>query len=129
MRRDWRPSRFASALPTGTCAAYSAPSSASLPWNSRRRSACCSPSACSPIRRLPVTEIAFASGFGSLRRFNALFKQRYRLQPGQLRRRMHGEAVPVADALNFELSFRPPYDWSAISTFLGARAIAGVEML
>jgi AraC family transcriptional regulator, regulatory protein of adaptative response / DNA-3-methyladenine glycosylase II len=77
---------------------------------------------------LPVTEIAFASGFGSLRRFNALFKQRYRLQPGQLRRHMNGEAIRVTDALNFELSFRPPYDWPAISTFLGARAIAGVEM-
>ncbi len=61
---------------------------------------------------LPVTEIAFASGFGSLRRFNALFKQRYRLQPSQLRRRMQGSASPPAasDALNFELSFRPPYD-------------------
>ena len=34
---------------------------------------------------LPVTDVAFASGFGSLRRFNALFKQRYRLQPGRLR--------------------------------------------
>jgi len=78
---------------------------------------------------LPVTEIAFASGFRSLRRFNALFKQRYRLQPGELRRRMHDEVVPVADGLTFELSFRPPYDWPAISTFLGARAIAGVEML
>ena len=77
---------------------------------------------------LPVTDVAFASGFGSLRRFNALFKQRYRLQPGQLRRHTHGEAVPVADALNFELSFRPPYDWPAMITFLGARAIAGVEM-
>jgi AraC family transcriptional regulator, regulatory protein of adaptative response / DNA-3-methyladenine glycosylase II len=78
---------------------------------------------------LPVTEVAFASGFGSLRRFNALFKQRYRLQPEQLRRHMQGEEVPDPDALNFELSFRPPYDWPAISTFLGARAIAGVEML
>jgi AraC family transcriptional regulator of adaptative response / DNA-3-methyladenine glycosylase II len=78
---------------------------------------------------LTVTEIAFASGFGSLRRFNALFKQRYRLQPGQLRRHMNGEAVPVTDVLHFELSFRPPYDWPAISTFFGARAIAGVERL
>ena len=78
---------------------------------------------------LPVTEIAFASGFGSLRRFNALFKQRYRLQPRQLRRHMHAAAAPAADALNFELSFRPPYDWAAISAFLGARAIDGVEML
>jgi AraC family transcriptional regulator of adaptative response / DNA-3-methyladenine glycosylase II len=76
---------------------------------------------------LPVTEIAFASGFGSLRRFNALFKQRYRLQPGQLRKHMKVNGAVSSDALNFELSFRPPYDWPAVSTFLGARAIAGVE--
>ena len=76
---------------------------------------------------LPVTEIAFASGFGSLRRFNALFKQRYRLQPGQLRRHMRAQAAPATDALQFELSFRPPYDWEALAAFLGARAIAGVE--
>jgi AraC family transcriptional regulator of adaptative response / DNA-3-methyladenine glycosylase II len=75
---------------------------------------------------LPVTEVAFASGFGSLRRFNALFKQRYRLQPTQLRRRMK-EAAGPADALHFELSYRPPYDWEAVSGFLAARAIAGVE--
>jgi AraC family transcriptional regulator, regulatory protein of adaptative response / DNA-3-methyladenine glycosylase II len=77
--------------------------------------------------RLPVTEVAFASGFGSLRRFNALFRQRYRLQPGQLRRHMHDGTMAAADVLNFELSFRPPYDWPAICAFLGARAIAGVE--
>ena len=79
--------------------------------------------------RLPVTEVAFASGFGSLRRFNALFKQRYRLQPSQLRRHPHNRAsaAAAADALNFELSFRPPYDWPAMSAFLGVRAIAGVE--
>lgn len=76
---------------------------------------------------LPVTEIAFASGFGSLRRFNALFKQRYRLQPGQLRRHMRASAAPAGDALNFELSFRPPYDWPEVVAFLGARAVAGVE--
>jgi len=73
---------------------------------------------------LPVTQVAFASGFGSVRRFNALFKQRYRLQPGQLRRNAPSSA---ADVLKFELSFRPPYDWPAVSAFLGARAIAGVE--
>jgi AraC family transcriptional regulator of adaptative response / DNA-3-methyladenine glycosylase II len=76
---------------------------------------------------LPVTEVAFASGFGSVRRFNALFKQRYRLQPGQLRKHMHGKGAAASDALNFELSFRPPYDWPAVSAFLAARAIAGVE--
>src|SRR6478609_6453476 len=52
---------------------------------------------------LPVTEVAFASGFGSVRRFNALFRQRYRLKPSQLRGRRHGAAAgPAAgDALEF----------------------------
>src|SRR5258707_8044382 len=66
---------------------------------------------------LPVTEVAFASGFGSGRRFNALFKQRYRLRPSQLRGQQRGgaPATAVADVLKFELSFRPPFDWSAVS--------------
>src|SRR3977135_2615486 len=78
---------------------------------------------------LPVTEVAYASGFGSVRRFNALFKQRYRLIPSQLRGQRQGGApmAAAADVLKFELSFRPPFDWSAVSAFLGVRAIAGVE--
>jgi len=76
---------------------------------------------------LPVTEVAFAAGFGSLRRFNALFKARYRLSPMQLRQ--HQPAPVHRDALTFELAYRPPLDWPGLSTFLGARAIAGVEEL
>jgi AraC family transcriptional regulator of adaptative response / DNA-3-methyladenine glycosylase II len=59
---------------------------------------------------LPVTEVAFASGFGSVRRFNALFKQRYRLRPSQLRgqRRSGAPLAAAVDVLRFELSFRPP---------------------
>src|SRR6188508_1423137 len=55
---------------------------------------------------LPVTEVAFASGFGSVRRFNALFKQRYRLVPSQLRGQMRSGAPAAAavDVLKFELS-------------------------
>jgi AraC family transcriptional regulator of adaptative response / DNA-3-methyladenine glycosylase II len=74
---------------------------------------------------LPATEVALASGFGSLRRFNALFKQRYRLSPSALRR---APATPSrSDALIFELGYRPPLDWGAIYGFLAARAIDGVE--
>jgi AraC family transcriptional regulator of adaptative response / DNA-3-methyladenine glycosylase II len=75
--------------------------------------------------RMPVTQVAFASGFGSVRRFNTLFVQRYRLRPRELRK----AALPGAtgDALAFELGYRPPYDWPAIADFLGARAVAGVE--
>jgi len=74
---------------------------------------------------LPVTEVAFASGFGSVRRFNALFRERYRLAPGRLRGLRQKAAG--SDALEFELAFRPPFDWPAVSAFLGARAIPGVE--
>jgi AraC family transcriptional regulator, regulatory protein of adaptative response / DNA-3-methyladenine glycosylase II len=77
---------------------------------------------------LPVTEVAFASGFGSVRRFNALFKHRYRLKPSQLRERRTGAPESTStDVLHFELSFRPPFDWPAMSAFLGVRSIAGVE--
>jgi AraC family transcriptional regulator of adaptative response / DNA-3-methyladenine glycosylase II len=78
---------------------------------------------------LPVTEVAFASGFGSVRRFNALFQQRYRLKPTELRASRRAALVSRAtlDALHFELSFRPPYDWAALTAFLGTRAIEGVE--
>jgi AraC family transcriptional regulator of adaptative response / DNA-3-methyladenine glycosylase II len=74
--------------------------------------------------RLPVTEIAFASGFASVRRMNALFRERYRMPPSRLRER---RAERPADALAFALGYRPPYAWDALLGFLGARAIAGVE--
>lgn len=76
---------------------------------------------------LSITDVAYASGFGSVRRFNALFSQRYRLQPVALRKRMRPAADAATDALVFELGFRPPYDWIAMVEFLRARAIAGVE--
>src|SRR5262245_15928896 len=74
---------------------------------------------------LPVTDVALASGFASLRRFNALFKERYRMAPGRLRR--DGAVAAMPGRLAFELPYRPPYDWEAMIEFLAARAIAGVE--
>ncbi len=74
---------------------------------------------------LPVLDVALASGFASLRRFNHLFRTRYRMTPGDLRhaapaRKPGGELV-------FDLAYRPPYDWAAILAFLERRAIVGVE--
>ena len=74
---------------------------------------------------LPVTEVALASGFASVRRFNALFKERYRMPPGRLRRSAAGGALP--GPLVFLLAYRPPYDWESMLAFLAARAIDGVE--
>jgi AraC family transcriptional regulator of adaptative response / DNA-3-methyladenine glycosylase II len=74
---------------------------------------------------LPIAEVAFASGFASLSRFNALFKARYRMPPTALRDRRRPTAS--ADALRFELPYRPPYAFDAMLAFLRDRAIRGVE--
>jgi AraC family transcriptional regulator of adaptative response / DNA-3-methyladenine glycosylase II len=81
--------------------------------------------------RLPVTEIAFASGFSSLRRFNAAFSSQYRMPPTRLRKRVaeHGPELPAADTSTLQLSYRPPYDWEGILAFLGARMMQGVEFV
>jgi len=71
---------------------------------------------------LKLTEIAFAAGFGSVRRFNALFKSRYGLNPRSLR----GHADP-AGGLRCQLEFRPPLAWEKLLTYLRLRAIPGVE--
>jgi AraC family transcriptional regulator of adaptative response / DNA-3-methyladenine glycosylase II len=76
---------------------------------------------------LPITEVAFASGFSSLRRFNALFKERYRLNPTDLRR-TRVSAIP-RETLLCEVAYRPPLDWEALLAFLAARAVRGVEAI
>ena len=77
--------------------------------------------------RLPVTEVAFASGFRSLRRFNAVFRERYRLCPSALRRT--AVARTANDELVFELAYRPPFDWHNLLDFLDERHIPGVEAI
>ncbi len=77
---------------------------------------------------LPVTEIAFMAGFGSTRRFNAVFNELLDLNPRQLRRRQKFE-VPAREGLTVFLSYRPPYDWAAVRDFYNLRKIAGVEVV
>jgi len=76
---------------------------------------------------LPITNVAYASGFASLRRFNALFKERYRLEPRRFRQTAGG--APQSDVFLCTLSYRPPLAWSELLGFLGARAVAGVEVV
>jgi AraC family transcriptional regulator, regulatory protein of adaptative response / DNA-3-methyladenine glycosylase II len=72
---------------------------------------------------LSQTEIAFASGFGSVRRFNALFKSRYGVSPRELRGGAH-----AGEGLHCQLEFRPPFAWRSLLDYLRLRAIPGVEM-
>lgn len=76
---------------------------------------------------LPVTEIAYASGFRSLRRFNDAFLKRYRMPPSKLRREVDGGAETAGGTSVLLLSYRPPYDWEGTLSFLGYRALKGAE--
>jgi AraC family transcriptional regulator of adaptative response / DNA-3-methyladenine glycosylase II len=78
---------------------------------------------------LPFKEVAFAAGFGSVRRFNGQIRRTYRRTPSELRR-LARQAPPVEPGCyRFRLSYRPPYDWSAVLAFLRARATPGVEVV
>jgi AraC family transcriptional regulator of adaptative response / DNA-3-methyladenine glycosylase II len=75
---------------------------------------------------LPVTSVAMASGFGSVRRFNAAFTQHYGLQPTALRR--SGSALAIGAAAGaVRLGFRPPLDAPALLAFFAQRRIQGME--
>jgi AraC family transcriptional regulator of adaptative response / DNA-3-methyladenine glycosylase II len=79
---------------------------------------------------LPVTQVALASGFSSLRRFNAAFVERYRMNPSALRRDAAAEGAQAAPtALTLRLAYRPPYQHDAMLGFFAARALAGIESL
>jgi len=74
--------------------------------------------------QLPITQVALASGFASLRRFNAAFVAHYGLNPTRLRREGGGQAK---DGIAIRLGYRPPYDVQAMLSFFATRAIGGVE--
>ena len=80
---------------------------------------------------MPVTQVALASGHASLRRFNAAFVQRYRMQPSALRKQVSPARAAKARARDplpsLRLAYRPPYDIDGVLRFLAQRAIPGVE--
>lgn len=77
---------------------------------------------------MPVSEVALAAGFGSLRRFNAAFAEHYRLSPTALRRHRDDDvSTPSPDTAELRLDLRPPLLGSALLQFLAARAVPGVE--
>jgi AraC family transcriptional regulator of adaptative response / DNA-3-methyladenine glycosylase II len=92
---------------------------------------------------LPVAQVALLSGYESVRRFNAVFRERCRLVPSALRRetapatlarRPRGEPPPLrlpdverCDALRLRLGYRPPYDIDGMMAFLARRQVEGLE--
>ncbi len=78
--------------------------------------------------RMPITEVALASGFSSLRSFNAAFVQHYRLAPTRLRR--EGAALsPSTQSTTVHLAYRPPYDVDTLLAFVHKRHISTIESI
>jgi AraC family transcriptional regulator, regulatory protein of adaptative response / DNA-3-methyladenine glycosylase II len=80
---------------------------------------------------LSVTEIAFASGFDSIRRFNAAFSKIYRTTPSAIRSRNNNSKTTGNELFKctLTLSFRPPFHWRHMLGFFELRAIPGVEVV
>ncbi len=79
---------------------------------------------------LTILDVAFASGFGSLRQFNRTMQQIFKDSPVSLRGRRHQADRLAADGgLALRLPVAPDYDWDAVRSFLAARAIPGVEVI
>ncbi|MDL2298334.1 helix-turn-helix domain-containing protein [Synergistaceae bacterium OttesenSCG-928-D05] len=76
--------------------------------------------------KLSVLDVAMAAGFGSLRRFNDVFKKHYGLSPTDLRKQVSEEKRYNGD-VTVALGYRPPYRWEEMLNFLAARTIAGVD--
>ncbi|MCZ0914198.1 helix-turn-helix domain-containing protein [Gordonia amicalis] len=82
---------------------------------------------------LPMSDVAFAAGFASIRQFNDTIRAVFGLTPTELRRlrsgrdRPHAEAPSAPGSVSLRLPFRAPYRWTWMRWFLSAHAAAGVE--
>jgi AraC family transcriptional regulator of adaptative response / DNA-3-methyladenine glycosylase II len=79
--------------------------------------------------KMSVTDVALASGFKSLRRFNALLKERYRMSPTDLRKQQKKGLPGEFAEFSFRLSYRLPFDWPKLLNFFSARAMPGIEVV
>ena len=79
--------------------------------------------------KMSITDVALASGFKSLRRFNTLLKARYRMTPTELRKQQKNDTPKNFAEVAFQLNYRSPFDWERLIDFLGARAIPNVEVV
>jgi len=75
---------------------------------------------------LRVIDVAFASGFSSVRQFNRMFQQSYRLNPLALRKQRKSD---YSEGIVLQLGFRPPLAWQPLVQFLAGRATASTELL
>jgi AraC family transcriptional regulator of adaptative response / DNA-3-methyladenine glycosylase II len=78
---------------------------------------------------MPMTEVALASGFSSVRRFNETFSALFGRPPSALRRKTPPATSAPSTGVTLRLRYGPPYDWDSMLEHLRARAIPGVEVV
>ncbi|WP_028764002.1 DNA-3-methyladenine glycosylase 2 family protein [Shewanella colwelliana] len=79
---------------------------------------------------MPITEVAFAAGFNSVRRFNEAIAQELKLTPSAIRKQRAVGSVQVqANSINLKLSYRPPFNWAHMRAFYQLRAVDEMEWL
>ena len=79
---------------------------------------------------LAITRIAYASGFQSLRRFNAAFRTQYRMAPSALRGGSGKLAEPTDnEPVRLSLAYRSPFAWNPLLGFLRQDAVDGIELV
>ena len=76
---------------------------------------------------LPFEQVAYAAGFGSVRRFNSEIRRVYSRTPTQLRQLAGKRTGEDGERYQFRLAYRPPYDWDGVIETLRAHAIPGIE--
>jgi AraC family transcriptional regulator of adaptative response / DNA-3-methyladenine glycosylase II len=74
---------------------------------------------------MPITDVAHASGYGSIRRFNSATRKNFGCAAGELRRRPN--AGVLNSGITLELNYRPPYDWEGVLGFFRRHTVTGLE--
>ncbi|WP_220506769.1 DNA-3-methyladenine glycosylase 2 family protein [Amycolatopsis dendrobii] len=83
------------------------------------------------MSQLPLTDVAFAAGFSSIRQFNETIREVFATTPSQLRaaslRRGNRNEPSGATRLSLRLPFRAPFDAAGVLTYHASRALPGIE--
>lgn len=74
---------------------------------------------------LPITSIAFAAGYSSVRRFNSAIRNSFNTTPSLMRKALGPYSSD--SEITLQLQYRPPYDWEGVMDFFSRHAIDGVE--
>ena len=79
--------------------------------------------------RLPMTQVAIAAGFGTVRRFNAAIQSAYHRTPTKIRSLTGRQKINGENHYEFHLAFRQPYSWASVLKYLADRAVKGMELI